>query len=208
MAGDCFGFVEDAPSASVLNRLVAHTNKDAANPIHFRAGFPAIRGGCGDIRQKAGTYVRMARNGLRVVVVVDLDTNSCAPTLIREWFGLEDDADVLLPEELVFRVAVREIESWIMADRSSLADYLGIPVANLPNEPDDLPDPKQELLSVIRRKGRKAWHKAMLPQGPTASIGPTYNERLCEFVERHWDPVQAAVNSSSLRKAMAALKRL
>jgi hypothetical protein len=57
--------------------------------------------------------------------------------------------------------------------------------------PDQLDDPKQHLLSVIRKKGRRRKHREMLPQG-AAPIGPRYNEVLCDFVEGLWDPERAS----------------
>lgn len=201
----CFGFVEDAPSAAIAKKLVTHTNEESEKQLQFRDGFPVVKGGMGNIRKQVDAYVNMAKSGQCAIVLVDLDVAPCAPTLLREWFAFDDDADITLPEPLVFRVAVREIESWIMADRSNLARFLKIPIGNFPREPDGLSDPKQRLLSIIRRKGQKKWHREMLPQGPTASIGPAYNERLCAFIEGHWSPDQAAQNSASLRKAIAAL---
>lgn len=208
MTERCFAFVEDEPSASVLKRLVEYRNRVSGACIQLHDGFPTIRGGYGNIRKNTVTYAKMARNGLRVIVVVDLDVEDCPPTLIRKWFSMKAGANILLPDSLVFRVAVREIESWIMADRAGLAHFLKIPVGNFPSEPDTLRDPKRELLSIIRRKGRKSWHREMLPQGPTASIGPAYNEKLCDFVTGFWSPEEASQRSPSLRKAMEALTEL
>lgn len=202
----CFGYVEDAPSAAVAKKLVATRNEVSSKQLQFNEGFPLVKGGVENIRKQVGAYVNMARNGLRVIVLVDLDRLACAPTLLREWLSLEEGSAIVLPDPLIIRVAVREIESWVMADRFNLAAYLSISIDNFPLAPDDLPDPKQHFLSVIRRKGTKAWHKEMLPQGRTASIGPAYNERLCDFIVKHWNPMQAAKHSPSLGKTIAALK--
>ena len=169
--------------------------------LQFHEGFPTVTGGVTKIRKDVGAYVKMAGRGQCVVVFVDLDTASCAPILLRKWFSEK------LPEPLIFRVAVHEIESWVMADHSNLARFLKIPIANFPQQPDELPDPKQSLLKIIRQKGRKGWHQEMLPQGRTASIGPRYNEKICAFIEKNWNPVQAARNSESLAKAIAAFQR-
>ena len=166
-----------------------------------------IKGGISEIRKKADSFLEMSTNGLYTLVFVDLDNNDCAPTLLREWFSVKNNSIATLPERLIFRVAVREIESWIMADRSNLASYLKIPVDNFPLAPDEIPDPKRKLLSVIESKGKRRWLEEMLPQGRTASIGPSYNEKLCDFVAERWSPDQAAQNSPSLRRAIAALKR-
>jgi len=94
-----------------------------------------------------------------------------------------------------------------MADRGAFARFLGIPVANFSSKPDRLEDPKQHLLNVLRQKGQKRWHKEMLPQRPTAVIGPLYNEKLCGFIENKWNPARARKNSPSLSRAIDALCR-
>ncbi len=95
-----------------------------------------------------------------------------------------------------------------MADRDAFSTFIGISRDNFVRTPDSLPDPKQYLLNVIRKKGRKKWQKEMLPQGKIAAIGPRYNEKLCEFVEHHWNPMRAAEHSPSLEKALAAFQRV
>ncbi len=201
----CFGFVEDKPSAAIAKRLLAHANEASKKQFQFLDGFPIDKRGVGNIRKKVKSYLEIAYSGQRVIVLVDLDSSSCAPTLLRDWFSIESGSEITLPEGLIFRVAVREIESWIMADRPNLASFLGVPIANFPLAPDELPDPKQFLLNVIKRKGHRKWHKEMLPRGQTASIGPMYNEKLCQFIEKRWSPAQAAQHSTSLKKAIDAL---
>ena len=108
---------------------------------------------------------------------------------------------------LVFRVAVREVESWILADHEAWAEYINIPGDNFSKTPDQLDDPKQHLLTVIRRKGKKKIHQEMLPKG-AAHIGPLYNEVLCEFINTSWQPERAAENSPSLDRALKALMKI
>ena len=196
----CYGFVEDAPLEALAQRLLAHRNQNVEGVIEFKPGFPVDTKGVGNIKKKAPSYHNMAKKGLRVLVMIDLDTTPCAPVLIENWFNTLD-----LPPALMFRVAVREAESWIMADRANLAKFLGIAQVNIPQNPDTLEDPKQKLLNIIRTKGMKKWHREMLPQGRTASIGPLYNEKLCGFINDYWDPIKAAKHSESLTKALNAL---
>jgi len=204
----CFSFVEDEPSAEVARQLVAHRNTYCPIALHFRDGYPSVMRGFGEIKKKAPALLNMAKAGLHTFVLTDLDTIDCPPTLIRDWFAVPPDRPAVLPEHVVFRVPVREVESWLLADRDALADFVGIAPANFPTNPDDLPDPKDRLLSIIRRKGRRKWHREMLPQAPTASIGPLYNEKLCDFIREDWNPAGAAANSPSLARAIVALARV
>jgi hypothetical protein len=199
-----YSFVEDAPSAAVAKKLVAARNAQAPEQLCFREGFPAVTGGYGAIKKRCKAFLKMAKLGIYTFTLTDLDTKECACSLIRMWFGILDDSEVSLPDECIFRVAVREIESWILADRAAWAKHIGIPVGNFSTDPDSLPDPKQHLLNVLRRKGTKKVHREMLPVG-TAHIGPRYNEVLCDFVEKSWSPERAAMNSPSLNRAIQAL---
>jgi hypothetical protein len=73
--------------------------------------------------------------------------------------------------------------------------------------PDQLDNPKDHLLNIIRRKGMKKIHREMLPKG-SAHIGPRYNEVLCDFVESAWTPERAAEKSPSLDRALKALMKV
>lgn len=204
----CFSFVEDEPSAEVLRKLVeAHNASAGYRRILFREGYPRVVRGYGQIKKRAPNLLKMARSEIYTLVLTDLDREDCAPTLIRDWFRIPTCQPIKLPCQLSFRVAVREVEAWLMADRDMFARFLQIPVANFPRSPDDLGDPKQELLGIIRRKGHRRWQQDMLPSA-TAHVGPRYNERICRYVADKWKPARAASNSPSLRRAIKALARL
>jgi len=203
----CFSFVEDEPSAAVARKLVAHRNAACQTMLRFRDGHPSVMGGFGAIKRRAAAFQDMAKAGLYTFVLTDLDKTDCPPTLIRDWFSIPPGQPISLPPEVVFRVPVRELESWLLADRDAFASFMKIPKANFPNKPDDLSDPKESLFRIIRRKGRKKWQTDMLPQSPMASIGPLYNEMLCNFIREKWDPARAADNSPSLGRTIVALMR-
>jgi hypothetical protein len=173
----------------------------------FRNGFPAVMGGYGAIKSKCEAFLNMARTGGHTFILADLDNAECACALIRDWFVIPQKSAVNLPSQCIFRVAVREVESWILAERAAWAKYIGISVVNFPTQPDQLDDPKKHLLDVIRRKGMKKIHREMLPQG-TAHIGPRYNEVLCDFVQRLWMPERAVKRSPSLARALRALLKI
>lgn len=203
----CFSYVEDAPSAAVAQKLVATRNAKMENALIFRSGFPAIKGGYGAIKSNCEAFLKMTKSGIHSFILTDLDKAECACSLIRRWFSIPDNNDVILPPECIFRVAVKEVESWIIADHEAWGAFIGIPPANFSTQPDQLDDPKGHILSVIRRKGRKKIHREMLPQG-AAQIGPRYNDILCDFVENLWEPERAAKRSPSLDRALKALMRV
>lgn len=163
--------------------------------------------GNGNLLKKCPSMLNMAKSGTPVVCLTDLDTHSCPSALLADWFGWKPGYVNALPEMLIFRVAVREIESWIMADLQAWSDFIGIPAANFSQAPDEPPDPKQFMLGVIRSKGRKKMHAEMLPRG-VSHVGPGYNETLCRFVYTKWSPERASEYSPSLKRALQALQRL
>lgn len=203
----CYAYVEDAPSAAAARKLVETRNAHLDRRLVFRAGFPAVMRGYGAIKSKCKAFLNMARADIHTFILTDLDTAECACVLICDWFAIPQGTPVALPSQCIFRVAVREVESWILADRAAWAEYIGIPAANFSIHPDQLNDPKEHLLNVIRRKGTKKRHRDMLPQG-SAHIGPKYNEVLCDFVDRLWMPERAAKNSPSLDRALKALMKV
>jgi hypothetical protein len=136
------------------------------------------------------------------VVLVDLDANEdCA------GFRLQ-----CLPhpaQDMVFRIVVREIESWLMGDSEQLSSFLGIPVRDIPTEPDALPSPKEALVSLARRSRRREIREDMVPRPESGrTVGPAYTSRLIEFVQAEWRPRAAAKRSRSLYKCLMRMEEL
>ena len=133
-------------------------------------------------------------------VLTDLDTISCAPLLIRQWLPTRTHPNLL------FRVAVTEAESWIMADRNGLAEFLGIQAAAIPAHPDTVQHAKEALVSLAGRSTKKDVREALVPaRNSSAKVGPDYNARLGLFVEQRWCLDEAKKRSPSLKKATEAL---
>ena len=99
-----------------------------------------------------------------------------------------------------------EIESWVMADRIGLAAFLSIPLHRIPISTDDLPNPKEVLVSLARRSKNKKLREALVPaQDTILSVGNEYNTRLSEFVREHWDLERAVTVSPSLKRTLDRL---
>lgn len=137
------------------------------------------------------------------LVVVDLDDDAeCAPPFCTRW--VPDPSPYLC-----FRVAVREVESWLMADAETLASFLGLSPTSIPKDPEGLDDPKGEMVNLARRS-RRAWiRKDMVPrQGSGRPVGPAYASRMIEYVQNSWRPEVAGRQAESLRRAIACLRRV
>ena len=96
-------------------------------------------------------------------------------------------ADCTRHSNLIFRVAVREVEAWLLADKVNLAGFLHVPERFFPGAPDEIADPKAALLNLARRSRLSDIKGSLLPKrGSTAHVGPGYNECLGGFVRNRW----------------------
>ncbi|MGO8747182.1 MAG: hypothetical protein ACLQNE_14445 [Thermoguttaceae bacterium] len=158
-----------------------------------------VCGGKRNLKQKVGAYNHAA--ALRPwVLLVDLDRGECAPKLRDAWLPA--------PAKLMcFRVAVREVEAWLLADRERIAQFLGVAAAKVSQRPDSLDDPKRTIVDLARHSRRKDVREDMVPRPKSGrSEGPSYASRLIEFTQKLWRPSMAAKHSDSLRRCREALR--
>jgi hypothetical protein len=129
--------VEDELSEHVLRTILKQVKRD------YIVGTVYGKKGADYLRQKIRAF-NTAAKGSAFLVLTDLDAHHCAPALIEEWFHCRlDQYPQHRHSNLVFRVAVREIESWVMADRDRFADFLGISKAFIPDQTDSVDDAKR-----------------------------------------------------------------
>lgn len=188
---------EDELSEAIGYRLV-----DEANRGLF-VGVPMRRNGAGYLKSKLPNLLKLAAN-VPVVMLADLDRRLCPSDLIDGWVGTR-----AMPRDFVLRIAVRESESWILADREGFAEFLGISMRRIPRAPEQLDDPKRTLVEIARRCRRRDVRDDIVPaKGSTAPIGSGYNDQLSWFVRKHWGPERAAANAPSLHRAMTRIGEL
>ena len=133
-------------------------------------------------------------------ILTDLDKYECPSLLKREWLSKPQHPN------LIFRVAVREVESWLLADREGFADYTGISIVNVPIIPDLETDPKRTLINLVRKSRKRSIKTDIIPLNDKAKIGPDYNGRLTEYVQDYWDINRARLSSRSLDRAINQLQ--
>ena len=135
------------------------------------------------------------------LVLIDLDMKECAPVFIRECINFK------INQNFLFRIAVREVESWILANRKEFASFLGIPIKLLPGNPDEITDPKQTIVDLARRSRKRKIREAIVPNiRGTAKVGPDYNGRLGFFLKNIWNPEDAMRYSASLKRTFISLQ--
>jgi hypothetical protein len=192
---DCLLVVEDDPSEAVMRRLIA----DYRPTLRIAQVLPK-RG-----NQPIRMGIQRFRNACHVlphIILADLDEKPCAPALLAEWQAQH------LPQRILFRVAVREVEAWLLGDRDGIASFLGVPVSRVPQRPEEVADPKQALINIARKgRSRRFVEEFVPPPGSSASQGPFYNYHLAAFVRDSWSVRTAGEHCPSLARAIHALTR-
>ena len=187
--------VEDRLSDVVSTKILESSGIEIVQRIGFK--------GNSYLKQKAAALNQTARGVYNVFMLTDLDSpQNCPPQLIQSWISAPLNSGFFL------RVAVMEVESWIMADRTALAKFLSIPEHQIPSNTDDIPNPKEFLVSLARRSNSRRLRDQLVPapRATTARVGPEYNSRFSEFVQVHWDLERAAVASPSLKRTLDRIR--
>lgn len=144
-----------------------------------------------------------AAKGSPWFVLRDLDNDAkCAPDLLPSLCARPSTW-------MALRIAVKELESWLLADTEAMAKLLGLPEASFPANPDIEPDPTITLVNLARKSQRGAIRRRLVPKrGSSAQVGPLYEATIIDFGMNHWSPERASRKSDSLRRTRAALKAL
>ncbi len=185
--------VEDELTEQVIRRVLADFP-------HFHTQVVYSRGGFGYIRKNIGGF-NLAAKAVPYLVLTDLDANPYPPALIQEWLpqGLKPN--------LIFRVAVRQVEAWLLADKFRLADFLRVDNRLIPSTVEDLQNPKLTLINIARKSRNRDVRKDICPRDQsTSKIGPNYNGRLSHFVASSWNPSDAGNHANSLNGLLRRLR--
>ena len=183
--------VEGPTDEAILRRLVEYSGAELER-VYGRSGK-------GFVLKNLSSYNSAAR--FRPwIVLVDLDRSAeCAPAASAQWLPTP-------AERMCFRIAVREVESWLLADGEALAEYLGVKPARVPATPERLDDPKAAMVALARASRRRAIKTDMVPRpGSGRQVGPAYTSRLIEYAQGPWRPGVAAQHAEGLDRL---LKRL
>ena len=185
---------EDDLSEAVIRKILQGQGRYEVGRCFLGRGF-------GNIKKKIDGFNNAAK-GMPYLVLTDLDKEECVPRLIQNWMK-----NAPLHQNLLFRVAVREVESWVLADRDRFAKFLGVEEVLIPVDVDEIGDPKDRLVNLVRKSSKRKLHDDIVPKkGSTAKQGPNYNGPLISFVKNFWNPDEAMQNSPSLRRAIKAVE--
>lgn len=181
--------------SAVARRLIFH--------VGGKVGIPREAGGKSKLDPLVPKFLSAARHQqMKWLILRDLDRDGkCAPELRKELLGANDP-------RLCFRIAVREVESWLMADPSSIAQFLRVSPSKIPEWPDQIDDPKEKLIALARGSTKVSVKAALVPH-PKSGLptGPEYTSWMAEFASRHWD-LPGAVASSRSPSLVKAVQRI
>lgn len=178
--------VEGPTDEAVLRRVVEYSGA-TLGPVYGKTGKTTL------LRQLL-SYNRAAQFS-PWIVLVDLDQDAgCAPPAHTQWLPTP-------AAQMYFRIAVREVESWLLADRESLASFLAVALSRIPTNPETLDDPKTTLVNLARNSRRRDIRLDMVPrQASGRSEGPAYTSRLIEYAQGPWRPDIAMQHADSLQR--------
>jgi len=188
--------VEGAADEIVARRLIDHCDHEF--------GVCYGKRGVGYILERLSGFAATAAHGPPLLVMIDLMDSgiACAPRL----------GPALLPHRpalCLLRGVVRELESWLLADREAIAAFLGIPVARVPLNPEMLANPKQSFVNLARSSRRRSRREAIVPaEGASASTGPDYLGAVAELVRDYWDVGRASRAAPSVARCVARLREI
>lgn len=189
--------VEGSLDEAIIRRLIELVGA-TPGPVYGKNGKAYLRG-------KINGFNNAARFA-RWVVLVDLDgEEECAPPMCANW----------LPAPAVylcFRVAVRAVEAWLLADAERIAQFLGVRLSRIPLNCEALEDPKGVLIDLARGSRRREIRAEIVPRPASGRReGRAHTSRLIEFVidaDAGWRPSVAAARCDSLRRSIQCLESL
>jgi hypothetical protein len=191
------GAVEGLLDEAVLIRLIEDSGA-APGPVYGKMGKNHL--------QKHLRAYNKAAKFSPWLVLMDLDHDAdCAPPF----------KEVCLPNSargMIFRIAVRAVETWLLADRERLAKFMNISPSRIPVDPESVDNPKRTMVEMARYSRRSRIREDMVPRtGSGRSVGPAYVSTLVEYVndDQHgWRPGIAGKSSDSLNRCIIRLREL
>jgi hypothetical protein len=186
---------EDPLTCALGERLVAELLPDWFMPLA-----PINTKGVTKLIPQMPRFIQHAKRVQPVLCIADTD-GKCAKGLLSSWLPKAP------PENFSLRLAVSEAESWLLADRKALADYLEIAEKHVSIAPDEEANPKRHMLVLAGKSKKREIRLEVVSQTDVSKQGNGYNPHLCHFVKTHWSAHRAANNSPSLARAIRRIAK-
>ncbi|MDR5782626.1 hypothetical protein QCE63_24785 [Caballeronia sp. LZ065] len=197
MTRSVFVVGEDELCCALADALIAQSG------ITSRVQQRIIAGGAAPFRKKISAMNEVARNVMPVLMVADGDQARCVVTQRNAWLPPD------VSDRLSMRLAVKEAEAWVLADHIGFSKFAVVSKDLFPAQPETDADPKQRLLSLVKKSKRRELRDEMLPgKGATSPVGLGYNVHMTDFVRNHWSVGRAVARAPSLARAVPRVAAL
>lgn len=184
--------VEDVLQEAITRKIIASEKIPVA--IHRTLGMQ----GSGFIDTNFDRLIRASAHGT-YIVIRDLDRQECPPKLRGKLLGGP------MPAGLLLAIAVRVVEAWLLADGLSFRRFFSVSSAEA--TPESIEQPKERLVSLARRSGRRSIREGVVPRG-TGRVGDLYNATLLNFIKGPWKVERARRRAPSLERLVQRLSAL
>ena len=187
----------EGPLDNALATHLIHSVGLTPGTTYGQKGYPYIQ-------NKVKNFNSSGKSNFYLFTMVDfMDTRlSCPPEVLRKLLPYPNTG-------MIFRVVVRELESWLLADRKNLSTYLKISPHHIPLAPESIPDPKITLVNLARKSRSEKIRSSLVPEtGSTSQVGKLYVSEMTNFIQKFWNIEAAELNSPSLKRCMEKLKLL
>jgi len=197
---------EDAVTYAIIKRILAYCSTD----FEIIAELPA-RGG--QVKSKITEFNKLSET-YPVVLLIDLDTNDCAPQLIEQLIKNKNS-------DFIFNIAVDEAEAWLMADRKGFASYFKIKTEDMPTAQQTKQGGRKALTEMnfaykssmfltheLIKKSKNLEYIQQLTPKKNAAKGPEYNSCMLPFIHNAWNMDDARLNSDSLNRMILRIETL
>lgn len=190
---------EDDLSEAVLRRVL----RDRNHHTQYECRTPFQHSGFGQLRRNVRAFNAMSR-ACPVLLLTDLDRFPCPPAMVREWLPSERNS------EFLFRIAVREVEAWLLGSPRELNAFLQLRYSWNNPDPEGISDPKEILLQLAEDSPFRHLREAVVQvdRHGRRRQEPAYNSVLSEFVGSTWNWKSASDRCPSLRGLLDKLESL
>ncbi|MCL4556765.1 MAG: DUF4276 family protein [Gammaproteobacteria bacterium] len=186
---------EDKLCCALASKLIKEHNEK------LRIYQEIVCNGFGDFKSRVSRMNQAAATVMPVIMLADADQRECVVEQLNDWLPKMPAKDFYL------RLAVREVEAWLLADSEGFANFLAISPDLVAPQPEVLSDPKNHLLQLVRKSKNRELKDGMLPKkGISTPIGLEYNAILSRFVEQDWSACRAQLRAPSLSRAVNRLQ--
>jgi len=194
--------LSEAILATILNVYGGH-KVAASYPVKSKWKDGVPQNGYGYIKKNLPAFNKAA-DDTPFVILVDEDDRNCPPKTIADWLGGQPKHS-----NLIVRIASKEVEAWLLADKQGFSEFLSISDNKIPDNPETVEDPKALIVQLaLRSKSSEIRHDIAPIRGGSATTGPYYTRALSGFARKQWNIGAAVQHSQSLKRAIADILRL